>query len=140
MAVSAAILDAIDERLRMLDARADGERLGLERDAAAVQELVDRARRVADGEHHRVADELAARGAAYADDAAVADEQIDDGVGPDVGGAARFEVRALRHQDLRQAIGADVRSRLDEDLGIRPMGDQGAQHTAHRPPIFRARV
>ena len=55
----------------MLDARADGERLGLERDAEPMQHRVDRARRVADGEHDRVADELAPRRAAHTDDAPV---------------------------------------------------------------------
>ena len=45
---------AVDQRLRMLDAKADGKRLGFDVDAALVQHLEGVARAVADGQHHMV--------------------------------------------------------------------------------------
>ncbi|MCA1663074.1 MAG: hypothetical protein LC659_02160 [Myxococcales bacterium] len=91
---------------RSLDAR-KGHPIGFRLEVAIwpadapLQELVDRSRRMANREHHRVADELATRSAAHTDDAALAHDQVDDTVGPDVRGTACFEVRPLRHQDLR---------------------------------------
>src|SRR5262245_12014125 len=140
MAEGTPVLDAIDERLRMLDARADGERLGLEGDTAVVQTLVETARRVADRQHDGVAHELAAGGATYADHPTLVHQQIDDTVGPDIDGAARLEVGALGHEDLRQPVGSDVRPRLYKDLGIGSVRDEGAQDGSHRALVFGARV
>src|SRR5207237_4866183 len=48
----ATVLDPVDQRLRMLDADADRERLRLEREAAALEEREDVARRMPGGEDH----------------------------------------------------------------------------------------
>jgi hypothetical protein len=50
----------VDQRLRVLDAEADRERLGFDVDAALVQHLEGVARAVADGQHHVVGDDLLA--------------------------------------------------------------------------------
>ena len=54
MAGAVAEAAAVDQRLRMLDAHADGERLGLDRDAALVQHLERVARAVADRQHDMI--------------------------------------------------------------------------------------
>ena len=59
---------AVDHALRMLDAEADRERLGLHEHAAPVQHLEGVARAVAEREHHVVGAQLLARGERHAAD------------------------------------------------------------------------
>src|SRR5690606_34787257 len=52
----------------------------------------------------------------------------------------RLEVLPQRGDHPWQAVRADVRPRIDQDLGRRPVGDEHVQHRLDRPPLLRTRV
>jgi hypothetical protein len=72
------VLDAVDERLRVLDAEADGEGFGLEEDAFCVEQRVNVARGMAGGEDDGIAGDFLAMGGDDAVEAAVVDEEVGD--------------------------------------------------------------
>src|SRR5689334_5472395 len=113
-----AVLNAIDERLRMLDANAERERLGLQAQASLEQEFEYIARGMPSCQHHGLGHELTAVTQAYAADAplvaATLQQQIAD-LGPKAQLAARgFQALTNRRHQLRQPIAADVRPRLGQ--------------------------
>ncbi len=55
---SRTVLDAVDKRLRVLDARADGKGLGTQLDLVRQHQLIDRAGTVTDRQHDILAQEV----------------------------------------------------------------------------------
>ena len=126
---------AVDDRLRVFDAHADGKRLGLDMHAAVEQHLEGVARRMADGEDDMVGlDRLAG----FGDDAAHAAEAVAAGLDDDVGDlraeavftAQGFDLGAQAFDHGDQAEGADMRLGDEEDLLGRAGGDEFGQHLA----------
>ena len=136
----AAVLDAIDERLRVLDAHAHRERLGLEPHAGAREQVEDIARGVAGRDHDGAAEQLAAIGEADADRAAIAHDDLGHARAEPHLGADRGERLAQRGDHARQLVRADVRARVDEDVVGRAVDGEDLDDVAHVAALVRARV
>ncbi len=126
---------AVDQRLRVLDAEADRERLGLEIDAALMQPLEGVARAVAQRQHHVVGADVPAAFQHHPAQAA-----------RPVGGHGDVEIHHLALEAVlaaqlldglahplhhgHQAEGADVGVGLGQDLGRSAGLDELGQHLA----------
>src|SRR5262249_6607001 len=51
-----------------------------------------------------------------------------------------LQALAQRAHHVGQLVGADVRARVDQDLGRRPVQGEDLEHVAHRAALVRARV
>ena len=120
----------VDPRLRMLDAKADRERLGLDMDAALVEGLEGVARRVADGEDHVIGLQRLASVQAHAPKDALVEIDVRDPVLEAVFAAQLFDLLAHGLDHGHQAEGADVRVGLGQDFLRRPGCDEFGQHLA----------
>ncbi len=139
----AAILNPIDEWLRVLDAHAERERLRLERDSGLSKPLEHVARRMTGGEHHCIRRDFTAVREAHADDPLFPSSKLDGK--PD---HPRAELEPLAHgfqalpqggHDLRQAIAADVRTRVAEH-GLRRAVQRKSSITSRTLPRLCERV
>ena len=137
-AFAAMVLDRIDERLRMLDAHPHGKGLGLDAHAAAVEQFVNIARRMACGEHHGGAFDQAVA-APHTADAALFDLQVRDAAF-EAEHAARIDDRLpdVLH-DARQTVGADMRMRLVEYFGRRAVEHERLQRLVIVAALLAAR-
>eukprot|EP01136_Pigoraptor_vietnamica_P016349 Opistho-1_new@4810 len=124
----------VDDGLRMLDAVADREGLGLHENAALVQHREGVARAVAQGQHDVIAADLLARFEHHAADVVALDQHIADLLLEADLAAQRLDVRAhlLDHAD--QPEGADVRFGDVEDFlrraGLHELGQHLARQVA----------
>ena len=120
----------IDPRLRMLDAEADRERLGLDMDPPLIERLEGVARRMADGEDHVVGLQGLAGVQAHAPDGASIQIDVRDPVLEPVFPAQGLDLLAHGLDHGHQAEGADVRMGVSQDLLRRPGRDKLMQHLA----------
>ena len=122
MAGSSAVAAAVDERLRMLDAQADGERLRLDRNAALLEHLKRIAGAVADRQHDMIGRDVLAVGEHHARRPAAAvrphvDLEVVDFALEAIFAAERLDGLADVFHHRHQPEGADVR--LGDDRGSR---------------------
>ena len=136
------VLDAVDERLRMLDTHAERERLRLQPDAQLLKHRQHVARRVPCREHHVLRRDLRAVGEAHSRHPArgVIGHQRDDARPETKLHADTLEPLAQRRHHLGQPVRADVRSRVDEDVRRRAVQREQLQHVAHAAALVRTRV
>ena len=130
-----AVAAAIDQRLRMLDAHADGERLGLDGDAALPQHLKGVARAVADGEHDMIGGDMGAVGEHHAANMAQAvpallDFDILEPAFETILAAERLDGAAHVLHDGHQPERADVGLGDGQDFRRRAGRDEFGQHLA----------
>ena len=137
----AAVLQAVDQGLRVLDADAEREGLEGQADPGGLQPALDVAGGVSGSDDDgRRRDEFAAVQADAADLAGgTGDQPVDAGLEADLR-AGRGEVLAHRRDHPRQPVGADVRPRVDQNVGRRPVAAQRLEHQPHRPALARPRV
>ena len=135
MAGARAVARPVDPALRMLDADADGKRLGLDMDAARVQHLEGRPGAVADRQDDMVGlEEAAVRQVKAAQALASAGQAVERDVVdprlPAVFAAQLLDLpaQALDHGD--QPEGADMRVGFPQDVVGRARGDELFQHLA----------
>ena len=125
----------VDDRLRMLDAVADRERLGLHVDAAGVQHREGVARAVTERDDDMVGADLLARGQRHAAHLALAigaglDQQVGDLLLEADLAAQALDLGPDLDDHAHQAEGADVRLADVEDLLGRAGLDELRQHLA----------
>ena len=130
-----AVTAAVDQRLRMLDAHADRERLGLDRHAALHQHLERVAGAVADRQHDMIGRDLRAVFQHHARDPAAAvrplvDREVDDLAAKAILAAELLDRAAHVFHDGDQPEGADMRLGEIEDFGRRAGLDELGQHLA----------
>ena len=134
------ILDPVDERLRMLDAKSHREGLGLEQDFFLRQKPVHITRRMPCRKDHRIAGNFLARGSHHTVDFFLLEKKIDD---------LRFKAHlATRRNDrcphrldhIRQKVRSDVRMRIGQHALGRAVCDKDFIDLRHRPALGRARV
>ncbi len=121
---------AVDHALRMFDAKAQRERLGLHEHAASVQHLEGIARAVADRQDHLLARQIVAIGQlqsahAAAFDVDIVDARVETDLAPE-----REDLRTDVLDHLNQPERADVRPRLEQDVLRRAGLDELVQYLA----------
>ena len=133
----AMVLDRVDQRLRMLDAHPHGKGLGLDAHAAAVEQFVNIARRMARSQHDGGSfDQFVA--APYAFYPVAFDFQIGNAA-PETEHAARSDNRLPDTlHDARQLVGSDVRMGLEENFGRRTVKHQRLQRLVVVAAFFAA--
>src|SRR6185503_8983195 len=115
---------AVDERLRVLDAKADREWLGLNMDAAIVEHLESVARAVADGQHDVVGGDAFSAGDHYAANLPVVDFDISDFAAEADFTAQSMDGVAQALDHAHQPEGADVWLGHIENFGRRAGFDE----------------
>ena len=130
-----AIAAAVDQRLRMLDAHADGERLGLDGDAALPQHVKGAARAVADGEHHMIGRDVGAAGEHHAANMpqavpALLDFDVVEPAFETILAAERLDGAAHVLHDGHQPERADMRLADGQDFRRRAGRDEFGEHLA----------
>ena len=142
MARKIAVLRAVDERLRVLDARADGECLLRHDEMGFVQHGKGVARAVADGQHKRLRGQLVLTLRILPDDGAqfAATANKPGHACAEVNLAAELEdAPAHGAHHARQPVRADVGLGVDEDVTRRAEAHERAQHMRDAR-VLRARV
>ena len=115
MSGSRAILTAVQPRLLLLDARADGKRLALHGRAGSKQHFKRVARRMPHGEHHAAGGNLPiARN--HARDAPILDPQSRERRFKPHVAAQPHDFLPYRLHHAGKPVGADVRLGVDEDV------------------------
>ena len=127
VAGEAAEARAIDQRLRMLDAKTDREWFGLEEHAAPLQHAQRVARAVPQREHHVAAAQRLTVLEQRPFDLALVDQQIGDPALEAHLAAERDDLRAHLLDDAGEAEGADVRLADEQDF----LGRAGAHELVH---------
>ena len=136
-----AILDAVDERLRVLHAEADREGLGDHGQAIVGQLQVEVASRVAKREDHMGSVDAFA---VVENDAGHATillrEPFDPCLEADLA-TAGDESCAERLEQRDKFVGAEVGTAFDKDIGVGTEGDEGLEHTAREvAPLARVEL
>ena len=126
---------AVDEPLRMFDAKSDRKGLGLDVHAARVQHLEGVARTVSERQHHVVGAQRVGRAASMVEyleaaNLAVFDQHVGHALLEADLAAERDDLLAHAFDHLHQLEGADVRVRDVEDLGRRAGLDEFFHHLA----------
>ncbi len=123
---------AVDQALRVLDAKADRKRLGLEAHAALLQHREGVTRAVAEGQHHVFGVQLFATGELHAAHLAAFDVQVGHLLAEAHLAAQRLDARAHLLDHAHQPEGADVRLGDVEDLRRRAGLDELVQDLARQ--------
>ena len=122
-----AVLDAVDEALRMLDAETDGEGLGLHGQPLHLQRAEKIAAAVADGEKHDIRVEIASVRAHAAHRALLREQFLHRHTEAHLA-APRYNLLAHRDDDALQKIGANVGLGLIGDLLRRAVAGEDRVH------------
>ena len=133
------VLYLIDKLLRVLHAHAEGERLGFEEPAVALEHVVYIARGMPRSQNHRRSRHLARVGH-HAVHAAVPDDEVRDAGVEMIFPAGCLNGMPHVGDDAAEAVGAYMRVSLKHYVGVGTMVDEGAQHGADVAALGGTRV